>query len=431
MAGRGKLMRRAYGQAAGALLALGLLAGCTSFSDSMFVLSKLEEPVKSRALTDQGITYYQLYLVNRAEYSRIPEVRRYFEVALRYDPDNLRAQAYIEKIDNFRAAEGRKQAREAQALLKRAKRSQEEDYALCLAVHKAFQLLPEDEEAGGLWQETEELRDGVVKALLLRGKNTLALIEVDTPDPAREKLTIEAFRSVSRALALEPQNSTARGQERDMRAELDGIFESRRRKAEEKIEQGRFGEAGKDLELLEELNRSLGHPYDREAESLDYGLNYRWARALLERKEYAAAETRVKAALAVRRTDEAAALKRRIAEARAASDAGASFESGLEQVDRLIVQGELSAANRRLAALARGTRDPRRSASLAERRERLRVQLPALYQRAVSAYKAEEFLDAINLLQAVLEIDVEYEQAAEYLDKALAKQKLLQQYEGQ
>jgi tetratricopeptide (TPR) repeat protein len=395
----------------------------------MFVLSKLEEPVKSRALTEQGIAHYQLHLVSRGEYSRIPEVRRYFEVALRYDPDNLKAQAYLEKIDNFRTAEGRQRIREAQALLKRGKRSQEEDYRLCLAVQKAFQLLPEDAEAVSLRQQTAELRGSVVQGLLHRGKTTLALIEVDTPEPAREKLTIEAFRSVSRALTLEPQSSAAKSQERDMRAELGRIFESRHKKAEQKIEKSQFGEAGKDLDLLEELNRSMGHPYDREVQSLDYSLNYRWARALFQRKEYVAAETRLESALAVRRTDEAVALKRRIADARAKSYASASFESGLEQVDRLIVQGELAAANRRLEALARGTTDSGKLASLAERRERLRAQLPALYQRAVSAYKAEEFLDSIKLFQAVLQIDVEYEQAAEYLDKAMSKQKLLQQYE--
>jgi hypothetical protein len=424
-------MLRAYGQAAGALLTLGLLAGCASFSDSMFILSKLEEPVKSKALTEQGIAYYQLYLVSRGEYSRVPEVRRYFEVALRFDADNLKAQAYLEKIDNFRAAEGRRQVREAQALLKRSKRSQEEDYRLCLAVQKAHELLPEDSEAGSLWQENAELRGSVIERQLQRSKTTLALIEVDTPVPAREKLTIEAFRSVSRVLALDPKNSTARSRGEDMRSELGRIFESRRKKAEQKVEQGQFGEAGKDLAVLEELNRSMGHPYDRQVESLGYSLSYRWARALLLRKEYAAAETRVEAALAVRRTDEAAALKRRIAGARAAGEASASFESGLQQVDRLIAQGELAAANRRLSALARGTSDPGRSASLAERRERLRAQLPGLYQRAVKAYKAEEFQDSIKLLQTVLQIDVEYEQAAEYLDKAMSKQKLLEQYEAE
>jgi hypothetical protein len=422
-------MHRAYWQAAGALLVtLVLLAGCTSLSDSRFLLSRLDDPVKSRALTEQGIAHYQLYLVSRGEYSRVPEVRRYFEVALRYDPDNLKAQAYLERIDNFRTVEGRKRVREAQALLKRDKRSQEEDYALCLAVQKAYQLLPDDAEVESLRQPTTQLRVSLVETLLQRCMTTLALIEVDTPAPAREKLTIEAFRSVSRALTLDPQNSTARSQEQDMRSELGRIFESRRKTAEQKVEKGQFGEAGRDLALLEELNRSMDHPFDREVESLSYSLSYRWARALLQRKEYAAAESRVEAALAVRRTDEAAALKRRIAEARAASEASASFESGLQKVDRLIAQGELAEANRRLALLARGMSDPGKSASLAERRERLRAQLPDLYQRAVNAYKAEEFQDSIKLFQTVLQIDVEYEQAAEYLDKAQAKQKLLEQY---
>jgi hypothetical protein len=424
-------MPRSDPRAAGVLLlGLSLLAGCTSLSDSMFILSKLEDPVKSNALTEQGIARYQLVLVSRGEYSRVAEVRRYFEVALRYDPDNPKAKAYLEKIDNYRNSEGRKRVREAQALLKRGKRSQEEDYAMCLAVQRAYQLLPEEAEVASLHRETTQVRGSLVEALLQRSKASKDQLREDTPIPAREKLTIESFRLIGRALAIDPANTSARSEERAMRSELSRVFESHRKAAEQNIEKAQFAEAGKELALLEELNRSLGHPFDREVESLGYGLNYRWARALFERKEYAAAEARADAALKVRRTDETASLKRRIAQARAQSEAGASFESGLQQADRLIAQGELAAAQRRIDLLARDTSEPGRLASLEERRERIRAQLPSLYQQAVNAYKAEEFEDSIRLFQVVVQIDVEYEQAADYLDKATAKQKLLDQYGG-
>jgi hypothetical protein len=112
-------------EAGALLLVLGLLAGCTRLSDSRFLPSGLDDQAKSRALTEQGVARYQLYLVTRGEYSRVAEARRYLEVALRYDPDNPKAQAYLEKLDNFRSSEGRARLREARALLSRAKRSQE------------------------------------------------------------------------------------------------------------------------------------------------------------------------------------------------------------------------------------------------------------------------------------------------------------------
>ncbi len=413
------------------LLALSLLAGCTSLSDSRFLLSGLEDSAKSRALTEEGISRYQLYLVSRGEYSRVAEVRRYFEVALRYDPDNPKAQAYLEKVDNFRSSEGRARVREAQALLARGKRSQDEDYALCLVVQKAYLLLPEDQDVGSLRRETTSIRVSLVQGFLQRSKAGKDQIRQDTPAPAREKLTIEAFRNLNRAMAIDPQNSAVRSEEKLMRSELDRIFASHQEAAEHKVEKAQFGEAEKDLTLMRELSRRLSHSYDREVESLAYNLNYHWARALFDGKEYAAAEDRIDLALAARKTPEAAAQKRRIDDARAHSDRAASFESGLQQIDRLIGQGDLGSAQRKLNILARGRSDPGQLAILEDRRGRIRSQLPSLYQQAVNAYKAEEFQDSIQLFQAVLQIDVDYEQAAEYLDKATAKQKLLEQYGGE
>jgi hypothetical protein len=413
------------------LLALSFLAGCASLSDSLFLLSGLQEPAKSKALTEEGIARYQLYLVSRGEYSRVAEVRRYFEAALRYDPDNPKAQAYLEKVDNFRSSEGRARVREAQALMAKGKRSPDEDYALCLAVQKAYQLLPEDQEVSGLRRETALIRVGLVQGLLQRSKTSQELIHKDTPDPAREKLTIEAFGSVSRALAIDPQNAAVRSEEKLLRSELDRIFAGHQEAAEREVEKGRFREAEKDLALLAELNRRLSHSRDREVESLAYDLNYRWARALFAGKEYAAAEDRIDRALAARITPEAAAQKRQIDEARALGNRAATFESGLQQLDRLIAQGDLGAAQRQLNLLARDRRTPAQLATLEDRRARIRSQLPALYQQAVNAYKAEEFKDSIQMFQAVLQIDVDYEQAAEYLDKATAKQKLIEQYGGE
>ncbi len=40
----------------------------------------------------------------------------------------------------------------------------------------------------------------------------------------------------------------------------------------------------------------------------------------------------------------------------------------------------------------------------------------------------ENFADAIEALETVVRIDVSYEQAADYLEKARSKQRLLEQY---
>ncbi len=340
-------------------------------------LSRLSDPVKARVVTEEGIALYQLALVKRGEYDRVAEVRRYFEVALRFDPGNRQAQAYLELVDKYRETETRKRLREAEALLKKGKRSQEEDYALCLAVTRAGQLAPEDDEVAALLRQTEELRGTLVTFYLERGREVRSKARAESGAEAREKLYLEAFRSFNRVLAVEPQNPSARTEQASLAAAVNEILEERLEGARQLAAKGKYAEARKEGALLEELNRRLGHPLDAEVGELNYSLNYRWARSLLERRDYPAALARADAALAVRKTEEATALRRRILEARKLSASGVSYEAALDEVDRLFAGGDLAGAYRRIDELAGATKDRARLNALETRKEKIRAQLPS------------------------------------------------------
>ena len=134
------------------------------------------------------------------------------------------------------------------------------------------------------------------------------------------------------------------------------------------------------------------------------------------------------AALAVKRTDEAAALKQKSATMRAQAETTVSFEAALQDIDRVIASGELEAAQRKIDSLERATTQAARLALLEDRTSKIRANLKGLYDRGVEAYRAEDFETAIELLETVVAIDEGYEQAADYLDKAKAKQTLLEQF---
>ena len=404
-----------------------LLAGCAGLSDSLFLLRRLDDPAKSRAVTEQGVALYQLSLVSRGECERIGEVRRYFEVALRYDPGNRKAQAYLDLVDNYRSAEAATQVREAGELLKRAGRSLEQDYSLCVAVARANQLAPEDEEVASLVSRTAEVRGTLASYYLDKGREARGQALAASSPALREQQYLDAFRSFNRVLAVDPQNRGARSERNSLRPAVEEIATGRLDGARGLVDKSKFAEAQKETELLEELNRRLDRRFDRELEELRYSLYCSWAKSLLERRDYAAALTRADSALAVRRTEEAAALKRRILSARRQGMEGESFEAALSEIDRLLLQGDLPGAGQRLAALSEVPKDRARSSALETRWEKLRTQLPALYEKALGLYRAEDFQEAVELLETVVAIDVEYEQAADYLDKARAKQKLLEQ----
>jgi hypothetical protein len=358
----------------------------------------------------------------------VGEVRRYFEVALRFDPTSRQAQAYLELVDRFRDAETRKRLREAETLLKKGKRSAEEDYALCVAVARAGQLAPEEGEVAALRRRTAEIRGTLVKLYLASGREARAKARAESAPTAREKLYLEAFRSFNRTLAVEPQNSGAQTERDSLQPAVNDILSKRLEGARQLAAKGRFAEARKEAVVAGDLNRRLGNPLDGEIAELNYTLNYRWARSLLEKKDYAGALARANAALAARKTEEATALRGRILQARRQSQNGVTYEAALAEADRLLAEGDLAGAYGRLDNLAGGTKDPARLAALDSRRQKIRSQLPALYEQAVAFYRAEEFGKAGELLETVVAIDVEYEQAAEYLDKARTKQKLLEQY---
>jgi hypothetical protein len=194
------------------------------------------------------------------------------------------------------------------------------------------------------------------------------------------------------------------------------------------LEQFKFTVSKAEIAEMSELSRRSGGLGDEAVRTAVYELNERWARWLYEQKEYASADVRVKAALAVQRTADAATLQKRISDALVKTETGASFETALKDVDRLIGAGELVAAQNRLAALERSTADKAKLAELDARRERIRGFLADLYAQGLAAYRVENFADAIEALETVVRIDVGYEQAADYLEKARSKQRLLEQY---
>ncbi len=418
---------RTVGRAA-VLLFLLLAAGCATVGDDRFLLESLDDPSKARALTSAGIEKYELYLVRRAEYDRIDEVRELFAVALRYDPTNALARKYLDLVTRYKDTNLAASLTEASALARKAKRSDEETYRMSVAAQKAARIDASNPDVQALLAATAGARSAFVEASLTRARQASDRIDGKTTGTAREKLTLEAFQHVSRALAADPRSQSAREQKAALRASISQIVEQRLAGVQKLIAAQSFADAKAQIAVLADLNRKLEGSFDAEVRAATYTLNYRWARALSDQREYEQAEVRVEAALAVKKTEEASALKKRIAELRTREGTAASFEAALQDIDRLIARGEWLAAQRRIDAVSQGLTGAARLASLDERTANIRGNLERLYGQAVDAYRAEDFETAVELLETVVAIDESYEQAADYLDKAKAKQKLLEQF---
>ncbi len=410
------------------LLLLLLAAGCATTGDDAFLLTNLDAPSKARALTAAGVQQYELHLVRRAEFDRIDEVREYFVVALRYDPGNALARKYLDLVTRYRDTNLAASVKDASALAQKTKRSEEETFRMSVALQKAARIDPANPDVQKLLSDTAPARSAFVEASLAKARAATDKVDEKTTDAARERLAVEAFQQVSRALAADPRNQAAQAQKASLRASLSQAFQKRLAAVQKLIAAQSFAEAKGQLAQAADLNRKLEGSFDAEVRATTYTLNYRWARSLADQKEYEQAEVRVDAALAVKKTDEAAALKKRIVDSRSRAGTAASFEAALQDIDRLIARGEWLAAQRRIDAVSQGTTVAARLASLDERTAKIRANLERLYGQAVEAYRAEDFGTAVELLETVVAIDEGYEQAADYLDKAKAKKELLEQF---
>jgi hypothetical protein len=418
----------AFSAIAAALLAAASLAACASLGDDRFLLRKLDASEKANALTEAGIEHYTVRLVQHAEYEAVKEVRAYFAAALRYDPSNARAKQYLDLVDTYLATRLKANVKEADRLLAKKARTRDEDYLMVAAVEKAARLDSQDEDVRRLQGETADLRDALVKEGLALERATVEKITDKTAEDARDRLWVDAYLAAGRVLALDAKDETARAEQARTRTQVEEVFARRLAAVRGLLEQKKFTVSKSQIAEMSELSRRSGGIGDEAVRTGNYELNIRWARWLFDQKEYASADVRVKAALAAQRTAEATTLAKRIADAQAKTPTGVSFEATLKDIDRLIGAGELVAAESRLETLERSTTDTAKLAALDARRERLRAFLPDLYARGLAAYREENFADAIEALETVVGIDVGYEQAADYLEKARSKQRLLEQY---
>jgi hypothetical protein len=405
-----------------------LLASCASLGDSFVLLFDVDGEYKSEAVTSSGIDAYKRELIATGDVAASAKVQRYFEVALRYDPANAEAAKYLAMVEDYRAYKYSSAVRDAEALLKKQARSQSEEYSMLLAVNKASAIYPYDDASVKLVKATEDERAKYISARLAEAEKVRASINPEARDSVREKAYIDAFGLVLKVRAVDPVNLDGNRAYRELRTDISSIVESRLKTVDTLTGKKSFDEAKSILTVIKDLDSKIGETFKLEIDKAEYQLYLSWAKYHESRKEWSSAASRVHSALVVQKGGDALALQKRVAAAAATEERGATFEAGLKNLDAYITNGQLVKAQRLLSSLSKSAADSNKRQLLETRRKRIVDALASVYQSGVQAYRDEKFKEAISILESVVAVDAMYADAVDYLDKAKARQKLLDQY---
>lgn len=405
-----------------------LSVSCASLGDSMFLLNDVSQEHKSDAVTEAGKEAYKRELISAGDISASGEVQRYFEVALRFDPDNAEAAKYLALVEDFRASRFAAAVKDAEKLLKKEKRTPDDEYTMLLAVQKAQAIYPRDEAAVKLVRSTSEAKAAYVAARLEEADKIRSNVKPDSKEAVKEKAYIDAFKIVMRVKAIDPADDDGAKAYRELKEEISKIVEKRLGTVTALTGKQAYDEARATLVVVKDLDSKIGQSFKAEVAKAEYGLYLSWAKYHETRKEWSKAESRVRAALAVQKGSDALALQKRVAEAAAAEERGATFEQGLKNLDAYIASGELVRGQRVLSSLSKSSTSSAQRQALDQRRAKLVEALDGVYQAGLKAYREERFKDAVTAFETVMAVDASFAEAGDYLEKAKAKQKLLDQY---
>jgi hypothetical protein len=417
-----------------AIVLIIILSGCLSSNDKFF-LQKLDETDKAAILTKKGIELYELQLETDDDFSLIPEIRKCYEVALKYDPAISLAIKYNEILDNFISETYTAYIAKINSNREKSEnRSIDDNYRLCLYIIKAYELDPENPEINDIRKETRPVLDTLIAEYVVEANSLTNNAMLETDSVKREELLVQALSIYDKIEGIDPGNKQIGKESRAAKEMLLVIMDEKIHYLYSRIADQYYTVSVPGVNNLSDYNKKVGNERQDEVDELQYYLYFEWAKYMYNKGDLDVAYSKVNAAIYFIEKDEAVELRDEIGgklaeyrEERNAAALAESFNEFIEKIDTLIADEELAIAYNRIREIE-STLDSSQKRQVNERKTEILDKLAPIYEAGVEAYIQENFADAINKFSLIVDIDRGYEDAAAYLEKAKAKQALLESY---
>jgi polyhydroxyalkanoate synthesis regulator phasin len=403
------------------------LNSCLTGNDS-FLISNLNDDEKSDLLTQKGIERYKKEIEQNEEYKKSEEIKKYFTTALSYNNANKTAAEYIKKIDFVKQRLVNKYYKTAIYYKNKKNRTIDDEYNMCYYLEKSIEIEPSNKDALKLKRENKDVYDKLIKFYLNKGNDIKNKIKDSKNDSYTERLYINGINNYKRILLIDASNNQALNEYKSFESEISKIVSSQIKALGNKIKAGNYDEVYESLNKLDKNNQIINNKYNDEILDLKYQLYYNWSIFLYKKNKLQLSLYKINAALSIKKDNYLLSLKDKISETLQSEFFKNSFESLSDEIDELIDNGSLDVAKNKIDGLKKSVKDQNQKKELDNKINRIIQKLPTIYDEAVNAYNDENFDIAIKKFQIIITVDPNYKEAKNYLDKAVEKQKVLENY---
>lgn len=400
------------------------LFSCVSNDSS--VLESLNDKEKSDILTQEGIGRYKEKIEKNKDYSSESkaDVKKYFTMALSYDKNNRTAIEYIKKIDSLSQLLFEKMYAIAVSFQSVKKKSEADEFNMCLYIEKALDIDPGNEKGLKLKKTVNATYDKLFKLYSTRGTDIKNKIYKTRVESEKEKLYIAGNDNYYKATLLDDSNQGFKNElsyyENQIGEKVKGTIAS----LDNKIKIKQFDAVADALFDLDQNNKRIYNKFNREILDLKYRLFHDWAVDLYGKKNFTLAIYKINAALAIKNDNYLTDLKNKISD----SFNSDSIDAVIGDIDALILDGNLYAAKTKIDYYRKSVKDATQKKELDKRTKSILDKIPDLYQAAIGEYNNENFKEAISKFDAINKLSPDYLDTNSYLEKATDTQKILDSY---
>jgi hypothetical protein len=405
------------------------LSACATKGENL-LLNSYSAAEKSALLSDKGILLYNVML-EKDDILLVPDIKNLLQEALKLNPANEAANAYLQKADNYGSdIRDRCIILAKSNLLKNRGRTEDDDYNLCLTVQKAYQIDPANNEIIALRDATKAIREKLAGEILAYADDQVKLIKNIENKIKQGRTIIFVIEKLDKAFLLGSDLANQFGAQRAdfanlLSANMDLIIAE----VKKLMEKGKYHDAEIRFKILNKYNLYVKHKYDDDLKELQYNLYLAWSKNLRASNQTEPALEKINLALRTKKTREAQELQTGLQSTRNRSELAASFDARISEIDALLDQGEIALAYQKISALAALTKAPDKLRELKSRKAKVKALLEAVYSEAVTDFVNENYSSAVKGFQNTLVVTRHYKNAENYLKKAQSELKILELYQ--